>query len=178
LILSLAFAAVAFWSTACSTSRDDREDTTPEASPPADAAAIRDVDFTQNAEVQADLRRLGSGSLDLKSAIYADLTGDGREEAVLPVTSEGTLGNIAYLVVTLRDASPRLILSRSLDRSSAGGLRMSLEAGNLVETAAVYGPEDAFCCPSFLRVTRFRWDGARLQVAGEDKVQQPKGPKS
>jgi len=83
------------------------------------------------------------------------------------------LGNLAYLVFTLRDSAPTLVLSRTVDRATAGGLRMAVEDDKLVETAGEFGPEDPLCCPSLLRKTTFRWDGTRLQVEREEKVPNP-----
>jgi hypothetical protein len=96
------------------------------------------------------------------------------------------VGNIAYLVFTLKhDAqldSATVILTRRLEQSSAGGLRMAVETSTgravLVETAAVYGDEDPFCCPSVLRRTTFRWDGSQLQVEREENTQTPGNPKT
>ena len=105
--------------------------------------------------------------------IFADLTGDLREEAVVPISSSGSLGNIAYVVFRLDAGNPDLILTRTLDRSTPSGLKMSVQDGELVETAGVYGPEDPLCCPSELRKTTFRWDGTLLQVAGEVREKQP-----
>jgi hypothetical protein len=123
------------------------------------------------------LRQTGSGSVDPRAVVYADVTGDRREEAIVPVDSGGSLGNLAYLVFTLRSGSPALVLIRTLDRSSAGGLKMTVDDGSLVETAAEYGPQDAFCCPSVLKQTTFRWDGTGLQVAREERVSMTPGPK-
>lgn len=156
--------AVAF-TIACDSARKDAQP-----SEPVDAAAIRAVNLAQSPDVQASLRQLGSGSIDPAEIVYADLTGDRREDAVVPVASGGTLGNIAYLVLTLKSGAPALILTRTLDRGSAGGLRMAIEDSKLVETAAEYGAEDPLCCPSVLRKTWFRWDGARLQVEREEKL--------
>lgn len=121
--------------------------------------------------------QLGTGAVDSPAVLYADLTGDLREEAVVPVSSQGTLGNIGYLVYTLADGDPEVILTRTVDRSSASGLQMAVEDGVLMETRGVYGPDDPFCCPSQLRQTTFQWDGSRLQVETEQLVQQDPGPK-
>ena len=144
---------------------------------PADSGAIRQVDLTKTAALQNAVRQVGGGDIDLKAIVYADLTGDRREEAVVPVDSGGTLGNIAYLVFTMRGGAPALILTRTPGRSSAGGLKMVVEAGKLVEIAAEYGPQDPLCCPSALRRTTFRWDGLTLQVEREEKVSSTPGPK-
>jgi hypothetical protein len=144
-----------------------------EARIPRDAGAIRGLDFAVLPGAKTLLDQLGSGAIDSDSVLYADLTGDRREEAIVPVTSQGTLGNIAYLVFRLDAGKPEVVLTRTVDKSSASGLQMTTEDGVLLETRGVYGPEDPFCCPSQLRETTFRWDGSRLQVAGEDVVQQP-----
>jgi hypothetical protein len=105
------------------------------------------------------------------------VTGDLREDAIVPVTSQGTLGNIGYVVYTLEGGKPHVVLTRTVDRTSASGLQMSTEDGVLLETRGVYGPDDPFCCPSQLRETTFRWDGSQLQVDNEVLVQQDPGPK-
>jgi hypothetical protein len=142
-------------------------------STPADAASIRRLDLSAAPATQTLLRQLAGGAVDEPAIIYADLTGDLREEAVVPVTSQGTLGNIAYIVLRLNAGKPEPILTRMLDRSAPSGLKMSVQDGILVESAGVYGSDDPFCCPSLLRVTSFHWDGALLQVEREERVAQP-----
>ncbi len=145
--------------------------------PPDDAAAIRSVDFQQVAATQDLLRQLGSGAVEAEAVLYADLTGDQREEAIVPVTSQGTLGNIGYLVFRLDSGKPEVVLLRTVDRTAASGLQMSVKDNVLLETRGVYGPEDPLCCPSQLRQTTFRWDGSQLQVDSEELVAQDPGPK-
>jgi hypothetical protein len=163
---------------ACSS--DDTPDPTPTPGTqptPADARAIRSVDFSQNADVQRLLGQSSSGKLEPSTIVYADVTGDLREEAVVPISSGGTLGNVAYLVFVNSAGGPRLVLTRTPDRGSAGGLQAAVEDGVLVETAAEYGPSDALCCPSVLKRTSFRWDGSMLQVQREERIQATPGPK-
>lgn len=149
---------------------------------PHDAAAIRRVDLTKEPAIETTLRQLGSGEVAVREVLYADLTGDGLEEAVVPITSGGTVGNIAYVVVTMPKTQPSVILTRRLERGSAGGLKMALDSTSgrpvLIETAAEYGDEDPFCCPSVLRRTSFRWDGSQLQVEREEKTPAPANPKT
>lgn len=123
------------------------------------------------------LSQAGSGRLDPSTIVYGDVTGDLREEALVPISSAGTLGNIAYLVFTPRSGDASLVLTRTLDRSSAGGLQLTIEDGTLLETTAVYRPEDPLCCPSALRRTTFQWDGSKLQVEREQQISQTPGPK-
>jgi hypothetical protein len=160
---------------ACGSSRGDKA--TPVPLTPTDAAAIRSVNFAADPAMQTALRQLGSGEVDTRGIVYTDLTGDGREDAVVPVTSGGTAGNIAYLVYTLKNGAPQVILTRRLEKGSAGGLKMSIADGKLLETAAEYGAEDPLCCPSVFKRTTFRWDGNQLQVEREDHQKATPGPK-
>jgi hypothetical protein len=143
-----------------------------------DAEAIRQVDLELLPQAKALLDQLGSGKIDKAATLYADLTGDRREEAVVPVTSQGTLGNIAYLVLKLDSGKPEVVLTRTMDKTSASGLQMSIDDGVLQETRGVFGPEDPFCCPSQLRETTFHWDGSELQVESEQLVRLPPGAKN
>jgi hypothetical protein len=136
---------------------------------PADAEAIRAIDFNQVATFQTLLRQTG-GQLEARAVLYADVTGDGREEAIVPVTSGGSLGNLAYQVYTLGRGAAAPILTATRDAGTAGGLVLSVEGGRLIRTAAKYGPDDPLCCPSVLVKSYYRWDGANLQVEREEEL--------
>jgi hypothetical protein len=175
LLLHVLVAGVLAFGAACGSGAGDEPERTPAPVPtPADFNAIRSVDLQSLPDTQSLLQRLGSGRVATEAVLYEDLTGDMREEAVVPITSDGTLGNIAYLVYTMHGDDPQLILSRTMDLTTPSGLSMSIDDfGALVETAGVYGNEDPLCCPSQLRLTTFRWDGSALQVAGEQKQDNP-----
>ena len=155
----------------------DSDNASREPKQPDDSQAIRGVDFGAIDVLQDMIAQLGSGSVESRAILYADVTGDQREEAIVPVTSQGTLGNIGYVVFTLESGKPAIVLRRTVDRSAASGLQMSVEAGVLLETRGVFGPDDPLCCPSQLRETTFSWDGSQLQVKDEVLVQQDPGPK-
>jgi hypothetical protein len=150
---------------------------TPEPTVPPDATAIRNVDFATLPAVQTLIRQLGGGELEKPAIEFADLTGDQREEAIVPVSSGGTLGNVAYTVMTMRSGSPQSILTVTRDRNSVGGLVLAVEDGTLVKYVGKYGPEDPLCCPRLLVRTEYRWDGSALQVAGEQEIPSGSGPK-
>src|SRR5207302_11229719 len=133
--------------------------------------------FTEIAPLKSLLTQVG-GFFDPRTAIYADVTGDGREEAILPLSSGGTLGNVAYQVYTLSAGAPVLILTATRDQATAGGPVMTVEDGKLVRTAGRYGSEDPRCCPSALLKTSYHWDGKALQVEREQEIQAPPGPKT
>jgi hypothetical protein len=136
--------------------------------------AIHSIDFAQVAALTA-LQAQTGGEIDTRSVLYADLTGDGRDDAVVPIASGGTLGNLAFLVLTMKGGNPTAILTAVRDRASPGGIAMSIEDGKLVKTIGKYGPEDPRCCPSVLVKTTYRWDGSALQVESEREVSQPSG---
>ena len=162
----LAFAALA-----CGSGGDDAPPPDPTEPPtPDDATAIRHVDLALEPLVQTAMRQLGGGEIVKADILYADLTGDLREDAVVPISSGGTLGNLGYVAVTLRNAVPTLILTRGAERGSGSGIQMKIEDGRLVEMVGQYGPGDPLCCPTALRRTEFRWDGTMLQVEREERV--------
>ena len=170
-VLALALATVLVF--ACSSGDNGKSNVTPT---PADAAAIRSTDFAAQPAVKTLLAQVG-GELDPRAIEYTDLTGDGREEAIVPVFSGGTLGNLAYVVFTLRSGTPSVVLTRTIDKTSRSGLKMEMEDGKLVELVGEYGPEDPLCCSTYLRKTYFRWDGSSLQVEREEKGLNPSAPK-
>jgi hypothetical protein len=169
------FTSIAVLLAACGSGADERA-VPPGDATPADAAAIQRVDFTTQPDVQR-LTTQVAGSVEPRDILFSDLTGDGRDEAVVPVSSGGTAGNLAFLVFTMRSGQPLLVLTRTLDRGSAGGIEPMVEDGRLFELAPEYGPSDPFCCPSVLKRTVFRWDGSMLQVAGEERIVSTPGPK-
>src|SRR4051812_8388046 len=78
---------------------------------PSSRQGIRRFNFNTEPEIDKALRQLGSGTVAVNEITFVDLTGDGIEEAVVPVSSEGTVGNIAYLVLTLKKDVPSVILT-------------------------------------------------------------------
>lgn len=151
---------------ACSDSKSDTPSETPTPSIAADA--IRDADLRNAPEVQSALARLGSATIAEQEVVFGDVTGDGVEEAIIPFTSGGTMGNVLYLIYRMDGTQPALVLTRTVDASSPSGIRIEVEEDVLVEYVGEFGPSDPFCCPSLLRRTTFTWDGTNLV---EDEVE-------
>jgi hypothetical protein len=171
--LSLALLLAAAITAACGSGGED-SGAGPEESPtPADAGAIRDFDPARAPPVQTLVQQIGGGEIDPREVVYADLTQDGRDEAIVPVSSGGTLGNLGYVVLTMRSGAPAALLTVVRDRNTIGGITLALEEGRLVKTVGRYGPEDPMCCPSVLVKTTYYWDGSTLQVEGEREITQP-----
>jgi hypothetical protein len=150
----------------------DARDPAPTSEPtaPTDAGAIRDVNLLQAAAVVSAVRQIGGGDPEVAAVKYADLTKDGREEALLPIASGGTLGNLGYVVLTMKSGAPAALLTLTRERSSISGVAASVEDGKLVKYVGRYGPEDPLCCPSILVKTTYYWDGSALQVEKEEET--------
>lgn len=142
---------------------------TPSGSPAVTVTAVTqppifDVDFSEAPDVANFIARAG-GEVQEDAIIFADLTGDGAEEAVVPIGSGGTAGDIAYFVYTIREGQLTLLLPVVPE---SGRVRVELDAqGRLTDREPVYGPDDPECCPSRVRTRVYEWDGARLRVASE-----------
>ena len=134
-------------------------------------ARIRAVDLQQTDPVKQLITATG-GQFVASSVIYADLTGDGIEEAVVPIASGGTMGDIAYVVLT-PDGSGVKALPMEKGTTSSGGVAVSVDAGKLIDTRPVYGPNDPNCCPSQLKKTTYAWDGSKLAQVSSETVPNP-----
>ena len=131
---------------------------------------IRTLDLEAAKDVQALLTQTG-GLYEQENVIYVDLTGDGADEAIVPVSSGGTLGDIAFLVLTPMGGGTLALLTQARDTQT--GLTVEIVDGQLVETRPEPGSDDPECCPSMLRVTVYEWDGEALVVESEEVVPNP-----
>jgi hypothetical protein len=129
---------------------------------------IRDVDFSEVAEVRERLESIG-GQLVREDIQYADLTVDGEEEAIVPLFSGGTAGNIALWVYGYVDDRLEVLLSRP----QAYKIFARVEDGTVVLVEPVYGPNDPNCCPSQLTNTYYEWDGSELALVREETIDNP-----
>ncbi len=139
----------------------------PTPSPTAAAALIRATDWSR---VVAEALHLdgASGSVNPADVRYADLTGDGVEEAIVPVQGNGNAGTIGYYVFGLKDGQLVRLLARRGE-----GIGVSVEDGGLVETIPDYAPGDPRCCPSRLRRTVYGWTGSALAPERSEVVSNP-----
>lgn len=142
---------------------------------PAAAAkvSIRTTDFGAIAEIAAMLDAVG-GSLDLSTVRFADLTDDGLDEALVPVSSGGTMGNVAYFVVSMRDNAPVVIFELVASPSTRNASEVNIEAGNLVETTPVYAASDPLCCPSAVTRAHYEWNGTAFVETQRETVALPR----
>lgn len=180
LAATLALAAAAFAFGACG--GDDDADDTPTRTPATTATApasetpagdIRAVALDDVADVQSLVDET-NGRFVQQDVIYADLTGDGADEAVVPISTGGTLGHLAFIVLAAEgDDGTRTLLRERPARTL--GLEVAVEGEDLVITEPVPGPDDPECCPSQLRVTTYAWDGTALEQASQETIPNPDG---
>jgi hypothetical protein len=165
---------------ACNDQEGEQPPGTPSPSPESTATAavaasatpnpeIDQVDFSQVPGVQALVEQTG-GRLLPQEIIFADLTGDGSDEAVVPISSGGTGGNIAYAVFGYRAGYLQELL---VANPATGRVMITIEDGMLVDTQPVYAPEDPLCCPSQLQHTYYRWDGSKFVVDHQETEKEP-----
>lgn len=130
------------------------------------ATATPDVQDEDLAAVQEFISQNG-GEVDPAEITLADLTGDGAQEVIVPVTSGGTLGNIAVFVYSA-DRLKELLRELPPEEARFGHIRAEVDGMQLSISWPVYGPDDANCCPSGgLRVRTYRWDGNALILDNE-----------
>ncbi len=170
-IVVLSIAAAAF--SACGGGGGSKT-ATPAQTPPAGTAAatpgatttsslgIRTLDLSKDADVQGVIAATGGQYLQA-GVIYGDLTGDGVDDAVVPISSGGTMGDIAFLVFAPSGGVTKTLL-KEIPLGGSGGLSVAVVDGQIVMTQPIYGPNDPNCCPSGLRKTTYVWNGASFAV--------------
>lgn len=159
---------------------------------PAPPSPIRSIDFENFTYPEIDAR----GKFTLKDeqeptdddprslvdVIYGDVTGDGKEEALV-VHSQSTRGSaipyFVYVYTGSRD-KPKLLWSFYAGERGDGGLRQVYAgSGDLVvelygRDRVVHGgtstDEDNFgvCCPRFYTRSRYEWRGGRFRLKGKE----------
>ena len=138
------------------------------------AADLRAVDW-RSAPVLDEVRKhFNGGEVEPRRVAYVDLTGDGKEEALVIVESGGTAGDLGAAVYHL-DAGRALVLAW-IDRAGQIDLRLPNVGPNaalIIVKQGVFGPGDANCCPSRIRETTLRWDGSAFAVFGDQTLPQP-----
>jgi hypothetical protein len=113
-----------------------------------------------------------AGYASIHDVLYADLDGDGAEEAVIPIYSGGTAGTIGYLVYREGSPAPNLVIAQ-------GGYKMGfeIEGNRLVIYEASYVGFEPNCCPSAVNRTVNALEGDHMIVVASEvqpnDVQEP-----
>lgn len=124
--------------------------------------------------------------MTLMNVTYGDVTGDGREEAILNFDQEtdGSAGLSSVYIYTLEDKRPKLLwVFMSGDRGN-GGLRRAYAGGGKL-WVELYGKETliegssatsstetgvGLCCSKFFTRTSYEWAGGRFRQSGRIEV--------
>lgn len=102
---------------------------------------------------------------------YGDLTGDGREEAVvLTVCNTGGSGNFSEgLIFGIKAGKPAVLARIPGGDRADGGLRTTrVENGLLVIESNDPGPDGGACCPQIIVTTRYKLTGNRIVRSGKE----------
>ena len=106
--------------------------------------------------------------------IYVDLTGTGQTDAVVPIASGGTLGDVAFIVLAPDGSGGARTLLKG-EPTGQAGLAVAVVGGKLVMTEPVPGPNDPECCPSQLKKTTYAWNGSAFIVESTTTETNPAG---
>ncbi len=127
---------------------------------------IRQVDLASEPAV-AEFLGTSGGAVDTDRVMYADLTGDGNDEAVVPVSSGGEGGDIAVFVIGyVNGGLEDLLLAQPAETS----ITAAIENGQLVTAEGVFAPGDPFGVPSQVLNRYYAWNGEALVVEREEQV--------
>jgi hypothetical protein len=117
--------------------------------------------------------------LTLESVQFGDVTGDGKQEAivVLRFDTGGTQYSHYVYIYSLQEPRPRVLAYfHSGDRSASGLYRVYAQRGELV--VELFDPEkrSGDCCSSRFIRRRFEWKDSRYQQVGRAVFGTPKAP--
>lgn len=123
--------------------------------------------------------------LKLGNVAYGDVTGDGREEAIIDlgwITGGSAIPDLVY-IYTMRNGSPRMLWAFETGDRADGGYKNIYAAGgtlvvelqgkdkiigkNLYEDD---GTKHGDCCPTFFTRTRYEWASSRFRQKGKSEV--------
>lgn len=139
---------------------------------PVSADVSDDIGDEEKAEAKSQ-RRIGMSYVTTK---YMDVTGDGKDEAlvILKVETAGSaIPQIVY-IYEWKDEKPNLIwYFRTGDRADGGLKSLAVDGGQFVvelygqdrfllgatETGKITGDYEQLCCPTFFTRTWYKWNG-------------------
>lgn len=142
------------------------------AATPSPLPDIRTLDLSKQPDVQDLAQRLG-GEVAPEEIVYADLTGDGRDEAVVPISSGGTQGDLGFVVLGYQDGGLKALLTEAPKNVS---VRVEIRNGQLVESLPLYSEGDLPGFPSQLKNIYYAWRGDHFVVDREEVINNPNLP--
>jgi hypothetical protein len=91
--------------------------------------------------------------------LFADLTGEGKQDAVVTVDSGGAAGIVALYVFSAGSGSDLKIVYRN-QRLYRAAARIN-PGPALVYSTPQWKDDDEFCCPSAYRETELKWSATK-----------------
>lgn len=101
---------------------------------------------------------------------YGDLDGDGRDEAViLTMMNTGGTGNFSNgIIYTMKGGKPVVLTEfDGGDRAFGGLVGARILGKKLIVEQYDVGEAGGACCPEFVVTSSYRWNGQKLEKAGE-----------
>lgn len=133
----------------------------------------------RNGEYTKKVSRLESYGTHFDRVVYGDLTGDGEEEAIVVLVQEVSASSAeqyAY-IYTVKNGSlsklTKFVGGTSgcvFEGEECSILEVSIENGLLIIDRAIPTDQDAKCCPSLHRSTKYRWNGSQLVEVGKTQI--------
>lgn len=99
---------------------------------------------------------LKKGGFVSKEVLFADLTGEGKDDAIVTVDSGGAAGIVALYVFSAGTGSDLKVVYRN-QGMYRGRARVN-PGPSLVYLVPVYKDGDELCCPSSYRETTLKWN--------------------
>jgi hypothetical protein len=115
----------------------------------------------------------------LQSVAYADVTGDGNEDAIVVLLYQtGGTQNTHYVYIYSLAAGKSKLLAycHTGDRADLGLYKVYGERGNLVFELLDPRKSEGDCCSSGFVRTQYRWDGSRFEAVGRPEYGTVKEP--
>lgn len=119
---------------------------------------------------------LRSGGFVDPAIVFQDLTGDGKDDAVVRVNTGGAQGSVAVYVLSTdtRTRSSDLVPVFRSEKLIRASTRVT-KAGEVSYRYARFRPGDELCCPTEIGVATLGWDSERKRFTVVDRRRQP-GP--
>lgn len=109
---------------------------------------------------------------NLESLYYANLMNNGREQALVTIYDEGTLGNHDYnwtIRVYDYDAG-NPVMVHQFDDSSFGYFAPRIAGGLVFLPSQIFMQNDATCCASYYKISRFKWKDGKFVKNGQFQI--------